>query len=172
MTIHASTREEGCCVAGMNACLTGPIGPELATKEIARASVNDVRKRELDVATILPVVTANQWDLAELLERVEGDRQFMRELLLIFRVDSRRTMQKAKAAIGEGDWPGLSRAAHTLAGMLKNLAMGEAAKLAEELETTARKASPGESEELLGKLEDSLAEILPRVEAQLVEVQI
>ena len=36
------------------------------------------------------------WNLQELLERVDDDREFMRELLMIFRGDSLATMKKKR----------------------------------------------------------------------------
>jgi hypothetical protein len=39
---------------------------------------------------------ATGWNLKELLERLDGDQEFLRELLRVFRADSQLNLQKAK----------------------------------------------------------------------------
>jgi hypothetical protein len=50
-----------------------------------------------------------EWDLEELMERLGGDQDFLRELLVIFRQDVRVNLQKSQAAIAIRDYDGLSR---------------------------------------------------------------
>jgi len=111
------------------------------------------------------------WDLKELLERLDGDEEFLRELLVIFRADYRDCLHKAHRAMAESNLPDLSRAAHTLKGMLRNLSMKSAAQTAAALEKTAHAAAEKESAELLLILEGDLAKVLPEVEAQLAGVK-
>jgi HPt (histidine-containing phosphotransfer) domain-containing protein len=105
-----------------------------------------------------------------LLARLEGDQDFFRELLQIFRDDSQVNLRKAREALAQEDLAELSRAGHTLKGMLRNLSMNAAAETAAALETAARLGARGEAEALLEQLERSLAEILPEVEVHLAEV--
>ena len=111
------------------------------------------------------------WDLKELLERLDGDQEFLRELLVTFRDDYRACLHKAHRAMAEADLPELSRAAHTIKGMLRNLSMNSAAQTAAALEKSAQDAAEKESAELLLILEGDLAKILPEVEAQLAGVK-
>jgi len=67
-------------------------------------------------------------NVRELLERLEGDQDFLRELLQMFRADSQTTLMKAREALAQEDLTEVSRAAHTLKGMLKNLSMNAAAE--------------------------------------------
>jgi HPt (histidine-containing phosphotransfer) domain-containing protein len=113
----------------------------------------------------------SQWDLEALMERLDGDQEFLRELLAIFREDVRVNLEKTHAAIGFSDYEQLTRAAHTMKGMLRNLSMDAAGEAASALETAARESRAGESNELLQKLEKELDEILPEVEAQLAGVR-
>jgi HPt (histidine-containing phosphotransfer) domain-containing protein len=46
----------------------------------------------------------SQWDLEALMERLDGDREFQRELLAIFREDVRVNLEKSHTAIGIGDY--------------------------------------------------------------------
>jgi len=105
------------------------------------------------------------------MERLDGDQEFLRELLAIFREDVRVNLEKTHAAIGFSDYEQLTRAAHTMKGMLRNLSMDAAGEAASALETAARESRAGESNELLQKLEKELDEILPEVEAQLAGVR-
>jgi len=132
------------------------------------------QNRSLGVSTMNPQrnsASRANWDIKELLERVDDDREFLCELLLIFRRDSETNLQKAKAALRDKDLPGLVRAAHTLKGMLRNLSMNRAAEIAYALETSAREENCAQTESCLAQLELALAELLPEVEAQLAEVR-
>jgi HPt (histidine-containing phosphotransfer) domain-containing protein len=124
-----------------------------------------------------PMVTAverprqNDWDLNELMERIDGDQELLRELLVMFREDVRINLEKTRRAIGMSDYEGLSRTAHTMKGMLKNLSMGAAAETAAALEKASLENRQGDSRQLLQKLVKELERILPEVEAQLAEVR-
>jgi two-component system, sensor histidine kinase and response regulator len=111
------------------------------------------------------------WDVNELLERLDGDRAFLCELLQVFRDDSQVNIQKAKSALSAGDLQGLMRAAHTLKGMLKNLSMNHAGEIAYALETASNQGKSEEATKLLAELEQAVAEVLPGVDAQLAEAK-
>jgi HPt (histidine-containing phosphotransfer) domain-containing protein len=112
-----------------------------------------------------------EWDLRELMERLGGDHEFLRELLVMFREDVRMNLEKSRTAIAKGDYEGLSRAAHTMKGMLRNLSMGTAAETAAALEKASKESLQGESKELLEGLTKELEGILPEVEAQLADAK-
>ena len=112
-------------------------------------------------------VSTTNWNLAELLERLDNDQDFLRELLTIFRDDSRSNLQKARAALQARDLPELTRAAHTMKGMLKNLSMDCAAEIAYALETSAREEQYEIAQASFARLEEALTTLVPEVEAQL-----
>jgi len=93
-------------------------------------------------------------------------------LLVIFRQDARMNLEKSRKAMAELDFESLSRTAHTLKGMLRNLSMGAAADMAAALENASQKKQRSDSEELLGKLVKEMEGILPEVEAQLAGVRL
>jgi len=111
-----------------------------------------------------------EWDLKELMERLGGDEGFLRELLLMFPDDVRMNLEKSRKAIGTGDYEGLSRTAHTMKGMLRNLSM-RAAETAAALEKASQENQQEDSRDLLEKLVKELDGILPEVEAQLAGVK-
>jgi HPt (histidine-containing phosphotransfer) domain-containing protein len=112
-----------------------------------------------------------EWNVRELLERLEGDQDLLRELLQLFRADSQTSLMKARKALAQEDLVEVSRTAHALKGMLKNLSMNASAELAAALETAARNGARGEADALLQRLDRSLAGILPEVEMHLAEVR-
>ena len=112
------------------------------------------------------------WNRQELLERVDHDGELLCDLLRIFRKDSQRILVTAKVALGHGNMPELTRAAHSLKGMLKNLSMNRAAEAAYALEKAASQESREEARSLLPKLEAALLEVHPEVDAYLAEVKV
>ncbi len=110
------------------------------------------------------------WNLPELLERLDHDRAFFRELLVIFGQDIRPALLDARATLDRQDLPALQRIAHTLKGMLRNLSMNRAAQAAVDLELAARDGSSSAAVAAMAQLEQAVAEILPKVDAQIAEV--
>lgn len=116
-------------------------------------------------------LSRSDWDLKELMDRLGGDQEFLQELLVIFLQDARMNLEKSRTALERNDLTGLSRTAHTLKGMLRNLAMGSVAEIAAVLEKAAGAGLRKESEALLMQLTNELGEILPEVEAHLAGVK-
>ena len=170
MTAHAAAQDQRRCEeAGMDGYVSKPIRPELLRNEIERVTGGDMGKRSEETAVEQP--RPSDWDLKELMERLGGDQEFLRELLVIFREDVRMNLGKSRKAMGEFDFESLTRTAHTMKGMLRNLSMGAAAEKAAALEKASRENLQRESQELLEGLTKELERILPEVEAQLAEVK-
>jgi signal transduction histidine kinase/CheY-like chemotaxis protein len=172
MTAHAAAQDEKRCLeAGMDGYLTKPIRGEILRKEIDRAVTQSGWSENREEPALHSELSEAGWNVGELLERLEDDQNFLRELLQVFRADSQTTMTKAREALAREDLAEVSRAAHTLKGMLKNLSMNAAAELAAALETAARNGARGEAEALFERLDRSLAGIMPEVETHLAEVR-
>jgi len=172
MTAHAAERDKlRCLEAGMDGYLTKPVKREDLQKEIERVTrgageeVVDERGEESSP------IEKQDWNLRELQARVEGDQEFLRELLTIFRQDSRSNLEKVKAQVSSGDLAAVSRTAHTLKGMFKNLSMERNAETARQLEMAAKEGNSAACKELLEQLERGLSELLPEIELQLAEVK-
>jgi len=149
--------------------MTKPMQRELLKSEIERTDASSGLQEVPPAAH--SELSGTDWNVQELLDRLEGDQEFFRELLLVFRNDSQASLQKAQRAMAEGNLEELSRAAHTIKGMLKNLSMNASGETAGALEKAACDGVAKESAELLSKLESALAKISPEVEAHLAEVK-
>ena len=130
MTAHAAHQDEQqCLVAGMDGYLTKPVSKEFLRKELERVIMKSKSIPEaLQAQRISPAET--NWNLPELLDRLDNDRAFLSELLNVFRQDSQLALQEAQDAVARQALPVLERKAHTLKGMLRNLLMDRAAALA------------------------------------------
>jgi two-component system, sensor histidine kinase and response regulator len=170
MTAHAAAQDQRRCEeAGMDGYVSKPMRTEFLRSEIERVTGGGMQKQPTEKAVEQP--REFDWDLKELMERLGGDQEFLRELLLMFREDVRMNLEKSRTAIGARDYGGLSRTAHTMKGMLRNLSMGAAAESAAALEQASREGLQKESKELLEGLTKEVEGILPEVEAQLAEAK-
>jgi two-component system sensor histidine kinase/response regulator len=112
------------------------------------------------------------WNLKELMDRLEGDHELLRELLQMFRTDAEMNMRLATDALLRSDLESAGRAAHTLKGMLRNLAMNGPAEIAAALENAARDKNIQEATAQMPLLEKALNELQPEIETQLTEVHV
>ena len=151
---------ERCMAAGMDGYLSKPI----RTEELD--DLLDLYMAREGAVETMPLATQkmdNQSVVAdELLERIDGDRAFLAELLELFRGDYPALMLAADHAIAARDAVALQRAAHTLKGTLANLSANSAADTAAELEIMATEAK---LDGAAGKLDELAQELVRVVEA-------
>jgi HPt (histidine-containing phosphotransfer) domain-containing protein len=155
----------------MDGDLNKPGGTQLLCSATSSVAADQGTEHFMESAAIPEFSREAAWDFEELMLRLDGDQEFLRELLVIFQQDAWSNVEKSCDAISRGDFEALARAAHTLKGMLRNLAMGRAADVAAALEEAARKALPEAWALLLPQLQQELEGLLPEVEAQLAEVK-
>jgi HPt (histidine-containing phosphotransfer) domain-containing protein len=155
----------------MDGDLNKPGGRQVLCSAASSVAADQGTEHFMESAAIPESPREAAWNFEELMLRLDGDQEFLRELLVIFQQDARSNLEKSRDAIARGDFEALARAAHTLKGMLRNLAMGRAAHAAAALEEAARKALSEASALLLPQLQQELEGLLPEVEAQLAEVK-
>ncbi len=109
-------------------------------------------------------------DLEELLARVEMDRELMRELLKIFKDEFPLRYQALREAVESLDATRVVQEAHTLKGMLWNLAAGEPAEAAAQLERLGRNQETGKFRESFAQFETMAKELSRQLEACMAEV--
>ena len=115
-------------------------------------------------------MTRTYINLEELLARVENDRELMRDLLSIFREEFPRHYQALREAVESLDANRVATEAHTLKGMLANLAAGEAAGAAAHLERLAHNGEIAQFRESLSNFENIADELSRQVDSCMVEV--
>ena len=134
LTAHVLQRDrERCLAAGMDGYLAKPID----RLDLFAA----VELGEGDVAPLYPESAVDeelpQFDERELMERLGGDREILREVVAIFRHSTPDLVAEIQTAIEARDLTRLRGAAHTLKGAAGNLSAKRIAALATELETAA-----------------------------------
>ncbi len=109
-------------------------------------------------------------DLVELLARVENDRELMRELLLIFKEEFPRHVHALRLAVDSSDGEKVATEAHTLKGMLSNLAASPAAGAAARLEQLGRTQEVAAFQEACTSFENISKVLLLQLDTCMVEV--
>ena len=131
MTARAMAGDTGKCLsARMDGYVSKPVRVDLLRSEIDRLArphyvetLGSARKKEKHVPKLI-------MGLSELLERVENDRELIRELLLIFKEEFPIHLRALRDAVDYMDGKRVAAEAHTMKGMLSNLAAGSAASAA------------------------------------------
>jgi len=171
MTAHAMTGDaEKYLSIGMDGYVSKPVRAGFLRAEINRfarpALAEDPRptqKGEKNMSN--PII-----DFAELLARVENDRELMRDLLLIFKEEFPRHLQALRLAVDSSDAEKVAAEAHTLKGMLSNLAADPAAGAAARLEQLARSREASEFRGACDSFENMGKELLLQLDVCMAEV--
>jgi HPt (histidine-containing phosphotransfer) domain-containing protein len=101
----------------------------------------------------------------ELLERIDDDRNFLAELLELFRGAYPVQMSKGREAVANDDAAGLERVAHALKGALKNLSAPKASRLAQELEDMGKSGTTTDAGGKLTELEEELGRVVEQLQS-------
>jgi HPt (histidine-containing phosphotransfer) domain-containing protein len=110
-------------------------------------------------------------NLPELLDRVDNDRELLRDLLSIFVEEFPRHLMALQEAIAREDAKEVATVSHTLKGMLSNLAVTKAAASAGQLEQHARGGGQSSLKQAFAVFEHDVHGLLPEMETYISEVQ-
>jgi len=129
--------KERCVAAGMDSYLSKPIRPQ---------ELDAV----LDSYTAAPQLTADSSiNVAELMERIDGDRELLAELAEIFHDEYPKQILLAREALAVNDAAAVRRIGHSLKGALANLAAVDASGMAASVEAMGKS---GDLSQLNGRL--------------------
>jgi HPt (histidine-containing phosphotransfer) domain-containing protein len=162
---------ERCLAAGMDGYLTKPIRPRALDevldiyveqkKQSNTASESEPKpSAQPSTSSELPSVDGH-----ELLDRVGGDREFLAELVTLFREDGPKQIGRIKTALENKEAGEMLRGAHSLRGSLANLAARPAADLAATIEVAGQSADLAQAEIALHSLEREMTRVLNALSA-------
>ena len=164
MTAHAMVGDrERCLASGMDGYLSKPIRARELLAVIEQVLSGGAQARPAATATAANSAVV---DWATALDRLQGDRGLLEEIVEVFREECPRLVSQARRAIAAGDAAELRLAAHTLKGALVFFAAADAVEAARRLEMIGKRgelaAAPQAFEELqcqLERLQPALAEM-------------
>lgn len=110
-------------------------------------------------------------DFSELFERADNDRELVQDLLGVFKEDFPRHYDSLKEAVVRKDLKQVERVAHTLRGMLSNMAAKRSSDLAGRLENAARAGDRSDLMESFALFEREVSGLMPELEAYLEEAR-
>lgn len=156
LTAHAMKGDrERCLASGADDYLAKPIVPAQFAAVVQRLASAEGPAR----------VACSDWeaeqgfDSSALLERLEGDRTLLAEMVHLFDAETPALIDKAQASLNQGDFAGLQRIAHTLKGTIGNFGVGPALYSAGALEDAANHHSPASAATVLQHLEKQLTRL-------------
>ncbi|HUZ94801.1 MAG TPA: Hpt domain-containing protein, partial [Edaphobacter sp.] len=106
---------------------------------------------------------------AELLERIDGDRAFLAELLDLFREDYPAQINAAREAARTGDAATLQRVGHALKRALGNLAAPVSARMAGQIEAMGRNGNVQSATAAVNELELELDRVITILDSLCME---
>jgi HPt (histidine-containing phosphotransfer) domain-containing protein len=121
----------------MDGYVTKPIRTQELFAELDRLTGNPLHEREAP-SEPAPAPTAEPFDCAAQLDRVEGDVELLADLIQIFLSDLPRQVDALRKAVGEQDFKGIEREAHRLRGSAGSLGAPGVSAAAARLEQSCR----------------------------------
>src|SRR5262249_44396625 len=156
LTAHAMAGDaERYLAAGMDGYISKPIRSKRLREEIERFASKESWEQVMEKRPKIEMEPA--LNIPELLNRVDNDKELLRELLLIFKDDSPLHINALREATGKGDLKAVTISAHTMRGMLANLAADRAAAAATRLEQVGRDGDATGVRAALGEFEQEVA---------------
>lgn len=102
-------------------------------------------------------------DVMALMDRLEGDKELLLELIGLYLEDEQGLLDQIAAAIAAGDAQQLARAAHTLKGSVGNFCAPRAHNAAAALELAGREGRLGDAPTLADQLYAELDQVRERL---------
>jgi response regulator RpfG family c-di-GMP phosphodiesterase len=159
-TAHAMTGDrERCLLAGMDEYLSKPIHRQELLAMLARLGAHRITppKQGSELKSTRDIAANEVLNKTELLSRLDGDAQLLRELIEIFLADSHSLLQQVSDAVTSRDPLALQRAAHKLSGTLSIFGSQPVMRTVMTLETMG--GDRAHAGEVLTQLQDQIKEL-------------
>jgi signal transduction histidine kinase/DNA-binding response OmpR family regulator len=148
MTAHAMKGDQELCLeVGMDGYISKPVSSKRIEETIASLFNSEPAGRPLTIEKLVPG-SLIPWDGAKALERVDGNKQLLREIVQIFLEESPKQLADLKRAVIEGNAELVERTAHGLKGELSYLGMPTVSQRAHVLEQMGRECNLDHAAEL------------------------
>ncbi len=149
MTAHATRQDrKNCLAAGMNDYIPKPISSELIHEAMLRVMATG----ELDSSEVVP----QEFSMANLITKMEGDVDLAVEIVSLFMDDSRKRLQTIVGAIENYDFGFVAQEAQSLEGGALNVHAGIIVALAQDL---VQAANAKQQEYATSLVEDLIKEL-------------
>jgi len=159
MTAHAMRGDkERYLASGMDGYVSKPIHPAGLFAEIERCLKASGGS---NVMTEISQEPSELIDRVSLLERVEGDRELLTEMIHLFQEDAPKLLTAMRDALQLGDMAVLERSAHSLKGAVSNLSAKATAAAALQLENDAKNKDVESAKKSLVEVERAVKHLLP-----------
>jgi CheY-like chemotaxis protein/HPt (histidine-containing phosphotransfer) domain-containing protein len=167
MTAHAMKGDrERCLAAGMDDYVGKPVRAQELYEALAR-SVAAGGAPSSPSAVHRPPSTV--LDEADVLDRVGGDRELLREVVGMFLETSPGSLTELREAVVRRDAAGVHRLAHAFKGMVGHFGAGAAVEAAQRLEDLGRAQDLGRAEEAYAALAGAVERLRPALDRLVTE---
>ncbi|MGB7133686.1 MAG: response regulator [Acidobacteriaceae bacterium] len=153
---------ERCITAGMDGYLSKPIRPQ-ELDQVLDTCLAQTNGRAAPIGH--PHAADRSVDVVQLLERIDGDRSLLGELVDLFREDYPGSLRAVQEAIDTQDSDRLRSTSHALKGALANLSAIQASTLAAELEAAGNSPDLTQAQATLDRLAHELVNVKQALEA-------
>ena len=167
MTAHALAGDrERCLAAGMDAYISKPLEAQqllaiiedLISASSSPSTNHSLQQKEMessDVASMSELVFDKQF----ILDRVEGDRELLQDILGLFSDSTPGALATIREALARHDGPAIEHAAHKLKGAVSNFGATPSVKAARRLEQLGHDGDFDAAEETYADLEREIARL-------------
>jgi len=157
---------ERCLAAGMDGYLSKPIRQQELDQVLNSFATGSPASAPMRKQPAAPQLSVNT---SELLERVDGDRELIAELLDLIRHDYPGQIEAMRRAIACNNGEALEQLAHAMKGALGNLAAITGAEIVGELERIGRAGHTADAAKRLTELEAELGRVVRQLEGMCME---